>query len=131
MNTRSVFEDVAKFHKEILKQPPAETPMLVDLAFGIERFRFMQEELDEFIAAVHNGDIVEAADGLADIIYVAAGTMYLMGLPAQEIWNAVQSANMKKVAGQTKRGNKFDAMKPEGWIPPNIAIAKAILGAIK
>lgn len=49
-----------------------------------------------------------------------------MGLPFAQIWEAVQAANMRKVAGPTKRGNKIDAMKPEGWVGPEAAIARAI-----
>jgi predicted HAD superfamily Cof-like phosphohydrolase len=71
------------------------------------------------------------ADGLADIIYVAIGTLYIMGLPGPAIWEAVQKANMSKVRGITKRGNAFDAVKPEGWTAPEADIAKAIGEAIK
>lgn len=121
-----MFEDVVKFHEEILGQPPSAMPSLVSHEFVVERWRFMQEELDEFYNAAFDADIVGAADGLADIIYVALGTAYLMGLPMNDIWRAVQSANMRKVRGQTKRGNAFDAAKPEGWVGPEPDIAKAI-----
>ena len=121
-----MFDDVIKFHEEILKQPPSATPSLISHEFITERWRFMQEELDEFYQASFEGDIVEAADGLADIIYVALGTAYLMGLPMSKIWDAVQSANMRKVSGKTKRGNAFDAAKPSGWVGPSKDIAKAI-----
>lgn len=126
LTSRSMFEDVVRFHEEILGQPPSAMPSLVSRELVVERWRFMQEELDEFYQAGFNGDIVGAADGLADIIYVALGTAYQMGLPMQEIWNAVQSANMRKVRGQTKRGNKFDAAKPVGWVGPEPDIARAI-----
>jgi len=66
------------------------------------------------------------ADALADLVYVALGTAYKMGLPFDSIWQAVQAANMRKVAGPTKRGNKVDACKPEGWVGPETAIARAI-----
>ena len=126
-----VFQDVADFHQRIVEWAPAESPSLINPAFIFERFKFMQEELDEFVTAGFQGDITGAADGLADIIYVAVGTMYLMGLPSQEIWNAVHEANMRKVRGQTKRGNAYDAAKPEGWVGPETKIAAAILDAIK
>lgn len=126
-----VFQDVADFHKRIIGQLPEPTPSLVSPAFVFERFKFMQEELDEYVTDAFNGDMVKAADGLADLIYVAVGTMYLMGLPGPEIWNAVHSANMRKVRGMTKRGNAFDAAKPEGWVGPEPEIARAIGDAIK
>jgi len=126
-----VFQDVADFHKRIIEWAPEPSPSLINPAFILERFKFMDEELNEFITAGLSGDITGAADGLADIIYVAVGTMYLMGLPSQAIWDAVHTANMKKVRGQTKRGNKFDAAKPEGWVGPEQAIAAAIGDAIR
>lgn len=124
-------EDVAIFHREILNLPPAESPTLVSFEFVIERFRFMQEELDEFVSAGSYSNIVDVADALADIVYVALGTAYQMGLPFDDIWRAVQAANMRKVRGKTKRGNEFDAAKPEGWVGPEKEIAGHILRAIK
>lgn len=126
-----IFQDVADFHKRVIGQPPAESPSLVSPKFVFERFKFMQEELDEFVTAAFDGDMVGAADGLADLVYVAVGTMYLMGLPFNDIWNAVQNANMRKVRGMTKRGNVYDAAKPEGWVGPEPEIAAAIGEAIK
>jgi len=124
--TSDMFDDVAEFHQKVIKQDPEPSPSLISLEFCIERFRFMQEELDEFVNAGSAGNIVDVADALADIIYVALGTAYLMKLPFPGIWDVVHSANMRKVAGLTKRGNKFDAMKPAGWQGPEPLIAKLI-----
>jgi predicted HAD superfamily Cof-like phosphohydrolase len=85
----------------------------------------MHEELSEFIQA---DNLVDKADALVDLIYVALGTAYGLGLPFNPIWEAVHEANMQKVSGQTKRGNKVDAMKPPGWTGPEIRI-KAIIDA--
>jgi predicted HAD superfamily Cof-like phosphohydrolase len=125
-----MFDDVAVFHKQILNQAPAESPSLISRAFILERTRFMQEELDEFTQAGFEGAMTAAADGLADIVYVAIGTAYLMGLPFDAIWNAVQAANMRKVRGKTSRGNEFDAAKPPGWVGPERDISAAILASI-
>lgn len=126
----SMFDDVAEFHEKILGQPQEQSPSLVNFAFCLERFRFLQEELDEFIEAGTAGDIVRVADALADIVYVALGTAWIMNLPFDQIWAAVQRANMTKVRGTTKRGNKYDAIKPEGWVGPESAIAALILREI-
>lgn len=122
----SMLNDVADFHELILKDPASEAPSLLSSEYCIERTKFMHEELSEFIESAQDGNIVGVADALADIVYVALGTAYRMGLPFDEIWAAVQSANMHKVAGVTKRGNKIDAVKPEGWVGPEAAIARAI-----
>ena len=122
----SMFDDVANFHELILQTHAEPTPSLISAEYCIERARFLHEELDEFCTASNSGDIVGVADALADLVYVALGTAYKMGLPFGKIWDTVHSANMRKVAGQTKRGNKVDAKKPEGWVGPEAEIARAI-----
>lgn len=124
-----MYQDVADFHKRIIGVMPPPSPTLNSPQFLIERFRFMQEELDEFLTAGFDGDIVKTADGLADLIYTALGTAYRMGLPMNSIWAAVHSANMRKVGAATKR-MLTDAVKPEGWVGPEPEIAAAIGEAI-
>ena len=122
----SMYKDVAKFHREVLGVGSLQIPHIGTDEFIHERFKFMLEELEEYHNAAIREDIVGATDGLLDLIYVALGTLYYMDIPVQECWNAVQQANMKKVRGTTKRGNKVDAMKPEGWRGPEGLIAAAI-----
>lgn len=81
-----------------------------------ERARFLQEELDELLAAP---TLSLQADALIDLVYVAKGTAVMMGLPWAALWDDVQGANMRKVRGQTARGNLVDVCKPPGWIGPN------------
>lgn len=124
--TPDMIRDVGEFHELILNDYAEVAPSLISLEYCVERARFLHEELDEFIESAQDGSIVGVADALADIVYVALGTAYKLGLPFAQIWEAVQAANMRKVAGPTKRGNKIDAMKPEGWVGPEAAIARAI-----
>lgn len=97
----------------------------------VERVLFMKEELDEFIEACGlNTDLTPAesdrciqqldlqADALVDLVYVAMGTADSMGLPWEDLWNDVHRANMAKVRGIGKRGNKCDCIKPLGWEGP-------------
>jgi len=126
----SMFEDVIDFHRKVLIIPDQMSPTLISQEFIMERFRFMSEEIEEFVDAGIKGDIVGVADALADIIYVALGTAHMMNLPFQAIWDHVHRANMRKVRGGTKRGNSIDARKPEGWVSPEAGIATIILGEI-
>ena len=123
----SMCKDVADFHEMILQDHGENYPSLVSLEYCVERSRFLAEELDEFAIAAGEANIVGLADALADLVYVALGTAYKMGLPFDDIWAAVHEANMRKVSGQTKRGNRIDAMKPVGWVGPEAAIARAIM----
>lgn len=88
------------------------------------RIRFMQEELDEYIAAAAVGDIEGQMDALVDLVYVALGTAYMQGMPFKKAWDIVQACNMAKVrAGPngegSKRGSPHDVIKPEGWKGPD------------
>lgn len=124
-----MYQDVGDFHRRIIGVLPPPSPTLNSPQFLIERFRFMQEELDEFLAAGFDGDMVKTADGLADLIYTALGTAYRMGLPMNSIWTAVHSANMRKVPAATSR-MLTDAAKPHDWVGPEAEIAAAIREAI-
>ena len=125
----SMFDDVVTFHQEILDVHPV-MPTMRSQAWVEERFKFLMEEVGEFYTGCKQGNIVDAADALADTVYVALGTAYMMGLPWDAIWAAVQRANMAKVRGTTSRGNLIDAKKPEGWVGPEKEIAAAILKEI-
>lgn len=126
----SMLRDVADFHELVLKDFAEPAPSLVSAEYCVERARFLHEELNEFCTASNAGDLVGVSDALADLVYVALGTAYRMGLPFDQIWGAVQEANMRKVSGQTKRGNKVDACKPAGWVGPEATIARAIQRAL-
>lgn len=51
---------------------------------AVLRIRLMAEELAETIAALHQDDIVEAADGLADLLYVIYGTAVSYGVDCSD-----------------------------------------------
>jgi len=123
--TRSMFDDVGVFHTQVLNQL-LRYPQLLSHEQMVARRLFMQEELNEFVECASVDDIVGMADALADLIYVALGTAYLMGLPFHIIWAAVQKANMTKVPGMTKRSMANDAIKPDGWVGPEAEIREAI-----
>lgn len=118
----SYFDDVKQFHQIVLKNPnwKAEYEILR------KRANFMQEELDEFVTAHQENDMVKMADALADIIYVALGTADILQLPFDAIWKHVHRANMQKELGVTSRGNTIDAVKPEGLVGPEEDIALSI-----
>ena len=126
----SMYDDIEEFHEQIIQlEKPTKVGIISD-EFILERTRFLNEEVEEFTTTGMSGDMVGVADALADIVYVALGTAWLMGIPFQAIWDVVHSANMKKVRGITKRGNKHDAVKPEGWVGPEQAIAAILLRKI-
>lgn len=116
-----MFADIIEFHEKFGLVSP-EVPAFLPIHQHVFREKFMQEELNEFIDASETSDMIKAADALADLVYVALGTGYLMGLPMVEIWDAVHRANMTKVRAlrkdQSKRGSTFDVVKPAGFVGP-------------
>jgi predicted HAD superfamily Cof-like phosphohydrolase len=101
------------------------------------RMMFLEEELAEFshaqaaaYYAIATGDtqkyqeaVHDMIDAMGDLIYVAAGTLYLMGGRHDVVFQTIHSANMKKVRAETaqdsKRGSTFDVVKPAGWKAPD------------
>ena len=129
----SMFEDVQEFHTEVLGVAPTPPYSFHSEAWLLERYRFLMEEVTEFYDCSHAGDMVGAIDGLLDTVYVALGTLYLMGLTnaqVQACWDAIQKANMAKVKGVTKRGNLVDAVKPATWVGPESTIANILEGGL-
>lgn len=118
-------DDIRAFHEKFGLQTAQVPSYLTEDLFRF-RLQFMQEELDEFAEAHENDSLINAADGLIDLVYVAQGTALLMGLPWMHLWKTVHTANMQKVRAlrieDSKRGSKYDIIKPKGWTPPDHSI---------
>lgn len=83
------------------------------------RISLIQEELDELKEAFENDDLIEVADAIADIIYVALGTAVTCGINAGKIFDEVHRSNMTKTGGYYREDGKY--MKPGHYSPANIA----------
>lgn len=68
------------------------------------RIALIKEEFDEFVRASWDDDIVEAADGLVDLLYVVVGAMLEYGLTdiVDQLFNEVQRSNMSKLGADGK-----------------------------
>lgn len=118
-----MINDIKAFHEKFALEYTG-APRVLPADIGRFRTKFMQEELDEYIAATMAGDMEGQFDALVDLIYVALGTAYLHGFPFQKGWDEVHGANMRKIkAGPngegSKRGSPHDIIKPEGWKGPD------------
>lgn len=122
------FEDVKKFHKKFglgddeQAYPFHAGPREVSKEWMKFRIAFLKEELKELEEAYAEGNEAGMADALIDLNYVSMGTALGRGYPWEALWTEVQGANMRKVAGETKRGVVFDVTKPPGWKPPRIEL---------
>lgn len=74
------WEQVKEFHR-VFHHPIGDYPQVLSFERAQKRYRWIKEEIDEFLAASENGDIVEQADAMIDTIYYALGTLVEMGMP--------------------------------------------------
>ncbi len=112
------FDDVYEFHEKFGCYI-GKTPSVPDVGTAALRENLLREEFRETIAALQKGDLVEIADGLADLIYVAAGLAVSYGIPLDEVWEEVHRSNMAKEGGATREDGKI--LKPAGWVAPDVA----------
>lgn len=112
-----LFKDVSEFRRKF-------NLPVYRYAFNDELVKWakshIKEESEEFDRAITEKDLVEVFDALIDLIYVALGIAYSMGLPFEKGWNRVHEANMKKVRGIGKRNSTIDVIKPGNWEAPNL-----------
>lgn len=81
--------------------------------------RLLREETEETCAALAAGDLVEVADGLADVIYIALGCAIECGINLSSVFAEVHRSNLAKEGGPIREDGK--RLKPPGWQPPDVA----------
>lgn len=111
---------VKEFHKAF-NHPYSDKPKSMDVDRAKKRYSWMLEEINEFLDAVEEQDIVEQADAMIDVMYFALGTLVEMGIEPKNLFDIVQNANMSKLWSDGKPHYKADGkvMKPEGWEDPH------------
>lgn len=97
------------------------SPALVDSKQRFTRVRLLKEEYDEYTQGELDGDMTQIADALADMTYIIVGTALIYGIPLDQVWNAVQQANMAKFVDGVRVREDGKILKPVGWKPPNIS----------
>lgn len=116
---------VQEFHTSFglgFKQEPTSqlTPEKVML-----RFNLMKEENEEYLEAAQNGDIVEIADALGDMLYILCGTIIEHGLQGkiEEVFSEIQRSNMSKLGADGKPIYREDGkvMKGPGYFKPDFS----------
>jgi predicted HAD superfamily Cof-like phosphohydrolase len=85
------------------------------------------EEYLETLHAYKNGNVIELADGLADMVWVIMGMASTMDIEFEEIWEEVRRSNMSKfVDGIAIRNpDTGKIMKPPTFSEPDL---KTVLG---
>ena len=92
------------------------------------RHRLMAEENEEYLEAALEGDTVEVADALGDMMYILCGTILSHGMQhiIEEVFEEIQASNMSKLGSDGKPIYRADGkvMKGPSYFKPDI---KAVL----
>lgn len=100
-------------------------PTLITTDEAQLRYRLGKEELDEYLEACNNNDLIEVADALADQLYILLGTMVAHGMKdvIEDIFDDVHRSNMSKLGPDGKPIYREDGkiLKGPNFSPPNIS----------
>ena len=86
------------------------------------RIDLIKEELEELTDAMKNKDLLEVADALTDILYVAYGAGHVFGIDLDKCFEEVQNSNMSKLDDNGKPiYNEFGkVLKGPNYFKPNL-----------
>lgn len=85
------------------------------------------EEFLETSKAFEEQDLIEVADGLADMVWVIMGMCNSSGIDFDRVWKEVKASNMSKFEnGKPIKNEEGKIMKPETYFKPDIKKALEI-----
>ncbi|WP_435085343.1 phosphoribosyl-ATP diphosphatase [Candidatus Pelagibacter bacterium nBUS_33] len=87
------------------------------------RIDLIKEELDELQEAMKNNDLLEVADALTDILYVAYGAGHAFGIDLDKCFDEVQNSNMSKLGenGKPIYNESGKVMKGPNYFKPDLS----------
>ena len=117
-------EQVRKFHNAFGIQNLDKPNSNLSKEVFLLRHRLMHEENEEYLEACKNGDLVEIADALGDMMYILCGTILSHGLhdKIENIFEEIQRSNMSKLGADGKPIYREDGkvMKGPNYFKPDI-----------
>jgi predicted HAD superfamily Cof-like phosphohydrolase len=124
---QSMTEMVLEFH-QVYEAYIGDKPALRDKEISKLRIELLREEFNEYCAGVEEGNLVEIADGLADIIYVALGAAISYGIPIDKIFDTVHRSNMSKLGADGKPMRRYDGkiLKGPTYFEPKAEITRIL-----
>ena len=105
------------FGQEVKTKPSFSTEKINNL-----RYDLIKEELEELKEAMENKDLLEVADALTDILYVAYGAGHAFGIDLDKCFEEVQNSNMSKLGedGKPIYNECGKVMKGPKYFKPNL-----------
>ena len=116
------FEKVGLFMKTFGQEVKTKAELSNDKINNL-RISLINEELGELKEAIKDNDILEVADALTDILYVAYGAGHAFGINLDKCFNEVQESNMSKLGSDGKPiyNEKGKVMKGPGYFKPDLS----------
>ena len=117
----SNFNDVKTFMKTYGQEVRTRASFPEDKIVKL-RYDLLKEELDELEVAIKEKNLVEVADALTDILYVAYGAGCAFGINLDKCFAEVQKSNMSKLDtdGKPIYNESGKVMKGPNYIKPNL-----------
>lgn len=119
-----VVGDVGAFHDAFGIKNRAKPTGQLEQKEWMLRYKLMREENEEYLEAAENGDLVEIADALGDMLYILSGTIQAHGLQdlIEPVFNEIHRSNMSKLGADGKPIYREDGkvLKGENYFKPNI-----------
>ena len=117
-------EHVKNFHDSFKIKNNLEPTANLNRDVFLLRHKLMHEENEEYLEACENGDILEIADALGDMMYILCGTILSHGLQhkIEDIFDEIQRSNMSKLGSDNKPIYREDGkiLKGPNYFKPNI-----------
>ena len=106
------------FGQEVKNKPSFSTDKINKL-----RLDLIKEELNELTEAMNNKDLLEVADALTDILYVAYGAGHAFGIDLDKCFEEVQNSNMSKLDkdGKPIYNESGKVMKGPNYFKPDLS----------
>ena len=124
MKLTEVIEHVETFHNAFGIENKNAPTHEISPAEGKLRFDLMREENEEYLEAVKDGDLVEIADALGDMLYILCGTILKHGMQHKigEVFEEIQRSNMSKLDSNGDPIYREDGkvLKSDLYFKPNI-----------
>ncbi len=117
-------KSVEEFHDIFKIGNRYEPTAIVPEEEALLRFNLLKEENEEYLEACKNGDVVEIADALGDLLYITYGTILRHGLQhkIEEVFDEIHRSNMSKLDanGQPIFREDGKVLKSEKYFRPDI-----------
>lgn len=124
MKLSDTIEAVETFHKAFKIDNNYKPTVDLTDADKMLRYKLMREENEEYLEAAQNGDLIEVADALGDMLYILCGTILKHGMQDKivEVFEEIQRSNMSKL---DKEGNPIyredgKVLKSDQYFRPDI-----------